>query len=117
MGNRSSDTNNNEQLLSSNNQISSKGENDAYYKEYFKLIKKKMKQTFQENNDNPLNIAISMDKKKFNSSSIVRRISVDNNQIFIHWKTFLTNFLNKQTMKGCSWSKRLEEYIFIKHLD
>jgi hypothetical protein len=79
------------------------------YKEYFKLIKTKLRQFYEENQNNQFNISISLDKKDFNTVTTAKKIYLNPNQKFIYWKDFLLHYLNKQTVKGCVWSGDLAE--------
>ena len=97
-----------ESILPKNSNDKNKIKDDSY-KEYFKLIKMKLKKFYEENQNNPFNISLSLDKKDFSTIITTKKISIDPNQKFIYWKDYLTNYFQKQTNKGYQWAKEINE--------
>jgi hypothetical protein len=85
--------------------------NEENCKEYFKLIKLKLRKFYEENQNNHFNISLSLDKKDFNTITTAKRISINPSQKFIHWKDYLLQYLKKRTNKGSTWSSDITEYI------
>ena len=83
------------------------------FKEYFRLIKLKVRKFYEENQNNQFNISISLDKKDFNTISTAKKISLDPSQKFIYWKDYITDYLTKQTEKeiGTNWAEELLDKI------
>jgi hypothetical protein len=104
-------------LIGSN--IQSTGMNSVYgrnskrdeenYKEYFKLIKMKLRRFYEENQHNQFNISISLDKKDFNTVTTAKKIIINPSQKFIVWKDYLINYLEKQVARGYNWANDLLE--------
>ena len=97
---------NNENFLNKNKHSKSEDEN---YKEYFKLIRHRLRRFYEENQQNQFNISISLDKKDFNTVITSKRISINPSQKFVFWKDFLINYLSKQVSKGYMWANDLLE--------
>jgi hypothetical protein len=82
---------------------------DENYKEYFKLIGLKLRKFYEENQNNQLNISLSLDKKDFNTIMTAKKIMINPTQKFIYWRDFLLEYLNKQSSKGYQWASELFE--------
>lgn len=81
------------------------------YKEYFKLIRYRLRRFYEENQNNQFNISLCLDKKDFNSTSSAKKISINPSQKFIYWKDYLLNYLNKQQNRGFIWASELIDSI------
>jgi hypothetical protein len=79
------------------------------FKEYFRLVKTRLRQFYDENHNSNLNVSLALDEKSFSSMSVAKRISINPNQKFIHWKDYIINYLNKQSTKGYQWAESLNE--------
>jgi hypothetical protein len=90
-------------------QISNNYESEKNTKEYFKLVKERLRTLYEENQNSQFNLSISLDKKDFYSMPTSTRISLHANQKFIHWKDYLITYLHKKSKKGHSWCSDLME--------
>lgn len=79
------------------------------YREYFNLIKQKLRMFYEENQNNQFNISLSLDKKDFNTVTTAKKITINPSQKFVYWKDFLLNYLQKQVNKGNIWANELIE--------
>jgi hypothetical protein len=83
---------------------------DSTSEEYFNIIKKKLRRFYEENQENPINLAISLERRDFFTvSNTSKRYSISGKYKFIHWKDYLTEYLKKKTAKGYIWTSDLIE--------
>jgi hypothetical protein len=108
-----SSTEGDEFLIGSNINSTSASRNfkrdEENYKEYFKMIKMKLRRFYEENQHNQFNISLSLDKKDFNTITTAKKISINPSQKFIFWRDYLVNYLEKQVAKGFNWANDLLE--------
>ena len=76
---------------------------DNNHKEYFKLVRYKLRRFYEENLHNQFNISISLDKKDFNTVITTKKVLINPNQKFVYWKDFLIEWLEKKREKGVIW--------------
>lgn len=79
------------------------------YKEYFNLIKFKLRRFYTENQNNQFNICLSLDKKDFNTITSGKKIIINPSQKYVHWKDYLLTYLQKRVNKGVLWANDLAE--------
>jgi len=77
--------------------------NEKSHKEYFKLVRLKLRRFYEENLHNHFNVSISLDKKDFNTIVTSKKVNMNPSQKFIYWKDYLINYLEKQRKKGVTW--------------
>jgi hypothetical protein len=99
-------TDNSAKLLSSSHYSKTEHEN---YKEYFKLIKQKLRRFYEENQHNQFNISLCLDKKDFTTVTTAKKIIINPSQKFVYWKDFLVHYFSKQSSKGLMWAEELKE--------
>jgi hypothetical protein len=75
--------------------------------EYFKLIRNQLHRFYKENQNNKLNLSISLDKRDFNSNVSSKTIHLNPNQKFVYWKDYLLSYLNKKDIQGYQWATDL----------
>jgi hypothetical protein len=85
-------------------------ETDSSTTDYFNLVKHKLRKMYEENENNPFNLTLTLDKKDFASVSSSRRVSSNNKKEYIYWKDYLTDYLLRKTKKGHIWCSDLLEY-------
>jgi hypothetical protein len=109
MGNKCTkriDTEKGENLLDKSKHYRNHGNN---HKEYFKLVRLKLRRFYEENLHNNFNVSISLDKKDFNTVITSKKILLNPSQKFIYWKDYMVNYLEKQREKGVQWAVDLIE--------
>jgi len=83
--------------------------NETHHKEYFKLVKLKLRKFYEENLHNQFNISICLDKKDFGSVMTTKKVCLNPSQRFVYWKDYLVDYLEKQREKGVPWATDLIE--------